>query len=63
MLFQRDQPFVFEAVYPSSQFDARERGARALDIARRLEDGGNRDEAVRWYKLAFRLDESLEKVS
>ncbi|OQU96582.1 hypothetical protein CLAIMM_02647 [Cladophialophora immunda] len=63
MMFQRARPFTFDEMYPPYKFTAKERALKALDLAQRLEDAGNRDEAVRWYKLAFRLDEDLERYS
>ncbi|KIW25044.1 uncharacterized protein PV07_10717 [Cladophialophora immunda] len=63
MMFQRARPFTFDEMYPPHKFAAKERALKALDLAQRLEDAGNRDEAVRWYKLAFRLDEDLERYS
>lgn len=38
-----------------------ERGRKALGIAEGLEDAGCSGEAVRWYKVAFRVWPALER--
>ncbi|EXJ73033.1 uncharacterized protein A1O5_04182 [Cladophialophora psammophila CBS 110553] len=63
MMFQRARPLILGEIYPSPKFGAKERALKALDLAQRLEDAGNREEAIRWYKLAFRLDSELERHS
>lgn len=39
-----------------------DQAARALDLAERLEDGGNRDAAVGWYRKAFELNPELGRI-
>lgn len=63
MMFRRERPFNFAEMYPEEKFEVKQRARKALELARRLEDGGNRDDAVKWYKVAFRLDEELERAS
>lgn len=63
MVFRRERPFSFTEMYPEEKFEVKQRARKALDLAQRLEDGGNRDDAVKWYKVAFRLDEELERGS
>jgi len=51
--YTRDTPFNFDAMYGGMSDE--EQGKKALKIAEGLEDAGNSEEAVRWYKKAFRL--------
>jgi hypothetical protein len=37
----------------------KEKGNKALEIARRLEDGGSGGEAVWWYRKAFILESGV----
>lgn len=59
IMFERDVPFDFERLYGG--LDAEGKGRKALDLAHRMEDAGNRDDAVVWYRKAFRLWPELEK--
>ena len=58
IMFEREKEFDFEGLY--SELSSQDRGAKALEIAQRLEDGGNGDDAIRWYKKAFKLNPGLE---
>jgi hypothetical protein len=59
VLFSRDVPFQFDALFVDLAEE--QKAQKALDLALRLEDGGNREEAVRWYRKAFKLDPRLER--
>jgi hypothetical protein len=61
VMFARDEPFDLDVAYAGLSNE--EKGRRALDWAVRLEDGGNRDLAVVWYKKAFRLCPALDRPS
>jgi tetratricopeptide (TPR) repeat protein len=52
-MYEREEEFDFERLYRA--LGDREKGEKALGIAEGLEDAGNREEAVKWYKKAFRL--------
>ena len=58
VIYQRETPFSFEAMYGG--LSAHEKAAKALNLAERLEDGGSRDDAVMWYRKAFKLNPELE---
>ena len=58
IMFEREEEFDFEGLYGG--LSKREKGNKALEIARRLEDGGSGSEALWWYRKAFRLDPGLE---
>jgi hypothetical protein len=58
IVFEREEEFDFEGLYRG--LSKKEKGNKALEIARRLEDGGSGGEAVWWYRKAFRLDPGLE---
>ena len=53
VMYWRDEEFDFERLCQG--LGDREKGEKALGIAEGLEDAGNREEAVKWYKKAFRL--------
>ena len=53
VMYEREEDFDFERLYRA--LGDREKGEKALGIAEGLEDAGNREEAVKWYKKAFRL--------
>jgi hypothetical protein len=53
VMYEREEEFDFERLY--GKLGDREKGEKALGIAEGLEDAGNREEAVKWYKKAFRL--------
>jgi tetratricopeptide (TPR) repeat protein len=53
VMYEREEEFDFERLYRA--LGDREKGEKALGIAEGLEDAGNREEAVKWYKKAFRL--------
>jgi hypothetical protein len=61
MMFGREEVFDFDAIY--GQLDLRERGEKALGLARRLEDGGNGKDAMFWYSKAFKLNPELERTA
>jgi hypothetical protein len=52
VLYERVVEFDFEDLY--GRLGVREKGQKALDIASSLEDAGNSEEAVAWYKKALR---------
>ncbi|KAF2800243.1 hypothetical protein K505DRAFT_383349 [Melanomma pulvis-pyrius CBS 109.77] len=52
VLYKREK-FDFEGMY--GHWNDEEKGMKALLLAEGLEDSGNREEAVKWYKKAFRL--------
>lgn len=58
IVFEREEEFDFEGLYRG--LSKKEKGNKALEIARRLEDGGSGGQAVSWYRKAFRLDPGLE---
>jgi hypothetical protein len=61
IMYQRKLSFDFERVVGRLGLSTdEEKGEKALKIALALEDAGNRDEAVRWYKKAFRLNSALD---
>ncbi|OCL08080.1 hypothetical protein AOQ84DRAFT_439812 [Glonium stellatum] len=60
IMFEREEEFDFEGLY--GRLSMEERGKKALEIARCLEDGGSGGEAVVWYRKAFKLDPELERV-
>jgi hypothetical protein len=58
VIYKRETPFRFEEVYVG--LSAQEKAVKALNIAERLEDGGNRDGAVAWYRKAFKLNPDVQ---
>jgi hypothetical protein len=56
-MYEREEEFDFERI--CGGLGDREKGMKALRIAERLEDAGNREEAVRWYKTAFKLSPEM----
>jgi hypothetical protein len=58
VIYQRETPFDFEAMFGG--LSAQEKAAKAINLAERLEDGGNRDGAVMWYRKAYKLNPELE---
>jgi hypothetical protein len=59
IMFERDIPMDFDSMY--GNLDNERKGRKALDLAQRLEDSGSRNDAVVWYRKAFRLCPELEK--
>ncbi|KAL3426844.1 hypothetical protein PVAG01_00353 [Phlyctema vagabunda] len=59
IMYSRVLPFEFERLVQKLETD-KEKGETALELALGLEEAGNRDEAVRWYKKAFRLCPELD---
>jgi hypothetical protein len=59
VMYSRDMPFDLYIVFPGLSDE--EKGRKALDIAARLEDANNQEEALRWYKKAFRLCPALDQ--
>lgn len=53
IMYARDDPFDLDVVCAS--LSCEEKGRKALEWAVRLEDGGNQELAVTWYKKAFRI--------
>ena len=59
VMFERDIPMDFGSMYGT--LDNEGKGRKALDLAQRLEDSGSKNEAVLWYKKAFRMCPELER--
>lgn len=59
VIYRRETPFNFEGMFGG--LSALEKAAKALSLAEKLEDGGNRDGAVIWYRKAFKLNPELER--
>ena len=56
IMYWRDQEFDFDKLCEGDgEMGDERRGRRALALAEALEDAGRREEAVEWYKKAFRL--------
>lgn len=62
VMYEREIPFDFEGIYGKEGLglDDEGKGRKALGIAEGLEDAGNSEEAVAWYKKAFRLAPGLD---
>ena len=58
VVFEREVKFNFWDLYRN--LSDVEKGKKAWDIAQRLEDGGNRDAAILWYKKAMKFDPNLD---
>ncbi|KAG0645410.1 hypothetical protein D0Z07_8955 [Hyphodiscus hymeniophilus] len=61
IMYRREVPFNFESL--CSEFDDEGSGRKAMALAVALEDSGNYEEAMKWYKKAFRLAPELERNS
>jgi hypothetical protein len=61
VMFARDEPYDLNVA--CAGWSDEEKGRKALKWAWRLEDGGNHEMAVAWYKKAFRLYPALEQPS
>ena len=61
IMFVRDEPYDLNVA--CAGWSDEEKGRKALKWAWRLEDGGNHEMAVAWYKKAFRLCPALEQPS
>lgn len=57
MLYERVVPFDFEKMYGG--LDDREKGEKAVEIASGLEDAGEMEQALRWYKKAARFSSTF----
>ena len=53
IMYAREVSFDFNVLY--ADLSNEEKGKKALGIAEALEDAGSNEEAVGWYKRAFRL--------
>jgi hypothetical protein len=58
-MYEREVPFDFEDIHGG--LDNEGKGRKALALAEGLEDSGNSEDAVRWYKKAFGLAPGLER--
>jgi hypothetical protein len=58
VMFQRDEPCDLNRVFEG--LSAEEKGERALALVVKLEDGNNLDDAIVWYRKAYRLNPALE---
>jgi len=54
VIYEREVPFDFEAMYRNLDNDGKR--IKALLLAEALEDAGNGEEAIKWYKMAMRLE-------
>jgi hypothetical protein len=61
IMFTRDEPFDINVA--CAGLSDEKKGRKAFEWAVRLEDGGNRELAVAWYKKAFRLCPALDQQS
>jgi hypothetical protein len=61
IMFIRDEPYDINVACAGLSDEMK--GIKALEWAVRLEDGGNRELAVAWYKKAFRLYPALDQQS
>jgi hypothetical protein len=61
IMFERDIPMDFGSMYGNLDNDGK--GRKALDLAQCLEDSGSKNEAVVWYRKAFRLCPELERAA
>jgi hypothetical protein len=68
VMYRREKDFDFEEFFEKRglgeedrALGKEERGRKALGIAEGLEDAGCSEEAVRWYKIAFREWPELER--
>jgi hypothetical protein len=59
IVFSRDEPFDFESICVG--LSKEEQGRKALALAIRLEDGKNQQEALVWYRKAYRLWPDLDQ--
>lgn len=57
VLYERVVPFDFEVMYRG--LDDREKGEKAVEIASGLEDAGNMEEALKWYKKAAKFSSTF----
>lgn len=60
VMYKQETPFSFEDMFTG--LSVQDQAAKALDLAERPEDGGNRDAAVAWYRKAFKLNPELERI-
>jgi hypothetical protein len=51
IVFEREEPYDFDRI-----LDVEEKKEKSTEIADKLLEGGNVDEADRWYQKAFELD-------
>ena len=61
IMFVRDEPYDLSLACVGWNDEGK--GRKALKWAWKLEDGGNHEAAVAWYKKAFRLCPTLEQPS
>lgn len=59
LMYRRVVEFDFEELY--GKLNDEEKGAVMLKIAEKFEDSGQSEEAVKWYKKAFRMWPALER--
>lgn len=59
LMYRRVVEFDFEKIY--GKLDDEGKGMEMLGIAQKLEDSGQSEEAVKWYKKAFKTWPALEK--
>lgn len=61
VVFVRDEPFDLDIACVG--LSREDKGRKALELAVKLEDGGNGEQAVVWYRKAFRLWPPLEQLA
>jgi tetratricopeptide (TPR) repeat protein len=59
VMFIRDEPYDFDSLY--ADLGREEKARKALALAVRLEDGKNQQEALTWYRKAYRIWPDLDR--
>lgn len=62
-MYRRAIAFNFDAFMEDKEMSDERKGVEMLEIAEGLEDSGEREKAVEWYKRAFRMWPPLERGS
>lgn len=59
VMFSRDEPYDFESL--CAGLSGEEKGRKALQLAVKLEDGNNQQDALTWYRKAYRLYPDIDR--